>query len=60
MRLKTIRSCASRLHGLTYGEMMIVLVVFSILAIMFVISSKFAVVKARHSAALQMLKTIRC
>ena len=41
------------IRGLTYGEMLIVLAVFSILAIMFIVSSKFAMIKTRHSVVLQ-------
>jgi type II secretory pathway pseudopilin PulG len=40
-------------RGLTFGEMLIVLAVFAILAIMFVISSNMAITKTRYARALQ-------
>ncbi|OPZ07018.1 MAG: hypothetical protein BWZ08_02131 [candidate division BRC1 bacterium ADurb.BinA292] len=40
-------------RGLTYGEMLIVLAIFSVLAVIFVFSSKHAMVKTRLSATIQ-------
>lgn len=50
----------SRRHvaGLTYGEMLIVLVVFALLAAMFILSSKFALVKTRMSRVMQEQKMV--
>lgn len=43
---------AHAMCGLTFGEMLIVLAVFSILASMFLISSRFAIVKTRVTRAI--------
>jgi prepilin-type N-terminal cleavage/methylation domain-containing protein len=45
-------TAARAMRGLTLGEMLIVLAVFSILAAMFLISSRFALNKSRYSRAL--------
>lgn len=46
------RSRLQRLAGLTFGEMLVVLAVFLVLAIMFVFSSQYAVVKSKYSRVL--------
>lgn len=40
-------------RGLTYGEMLIVLAVFAMLALMFILSSNYALVKTRLSRVMQ-------